>query len=86
MDILKHAAQVLKEEAQGIENLINTLDQRFIDAVNMILNSHGRVICTGMGKSGHVAKKVAATLASTGTPAFFLHPAEGVHGDLGMVT
>ena len=86
MNVLEQAAQVLHEEAQAIEKLITTLDGNFIDAVNMILNSHGRVVCTGMGKSGHIARKVAATLASTGTPALFLHPGEGVHGDLGMVT
>jgi len=86
MKILEQASQVLHEEAQAIEKLIDTLDQRFIDAIQMILASHGRVICTGMGKSGHIARKFSATLASTGTPSFFLHPAEGVHGDLGMVT
>lgn len=86
MDILEQASQVLREEAKGIESLIKTLDHRFVEAINLILSSKGRVICTGMGKSGHIACKVAATLASTGTPSFFLHPAEGVHGDLGMVT
>lgn len=84
--ILEEAAKVLHEEAKGIEQLVDTLDQRFVDAVNMILQSEGRVVCTGMGKSGHIARKVSATLASTGTPSLFLHPAEGVHGDLGMVT
>lgn len=86
MDYIEIASQVLKAEAEGIERQIEALDQRFIDAVNLILQSSGRVVCTGMGKSGHIARKVAATLASTGTPALFLHPAEGVHGDLGMVT
>ena len=86
MNILDQAASVLRQEAQAIEQLIETLDSSFVNAVNMILESKGRVICTGMGKSGHIATKIAATLASTGTPAFFLHPAEGVHGDLGMVT
>lgn len=84
--ILEQAARVLHEEAQAIETLITTLDHNFEEAVTMIMASRGRVICTGMGKSGHIASKVAATLASTGTPAFYLHPAEGVHGDLGMVT
>ncbi len=86
MHILEQAAQVLQEEAQAIEKLIDTLDQNFIDAVEMMAQSQGRIVCTGMGKSGHIARKVAATLASTGTPALFLHPGEGVHGDLGMVT
>lgn len=86
MNVLEQAAQVLHEEAQAIEALITTLDSNFSDAVSMILASKGRVVCTGMGKSGHIARKVAATLASTGTPALFLHPGEGVHGDLGMVT
>jgi arabinose-5-phosphate isomerase len=62
------------------------VDDRFVDAVNLILNCEGRVVVTGMGKSGLIGKKIAATFASTGTPALFLHPAEGIHGDLGMVT
>ncbi|WP_301859848.1 SIS domain-containing protein [uncultured Megasphaera sp.] len=86
MDILAEARDVLHQEAQGIEKLIPTLDQSFVKAVHMILESPGRVIVTGMGKSGHIARKVAATLSSTGTPAVFLHPAEAIHGDLGMVT
>ena len=86
MDILEEARDVLHQEAQGIEKLIPTLDQNFVNAVNLIMESHGRVIVTGMGKSGHIARKVAATLSSTGTPSIFLHPAEGIHGDLGMVT
>ncbi|WP_251424368.1 KpsF/GutQ family sugar-phosphate isomerase [Veillonella agrestimuris] len=86
MDILERAAQVLRIEAQAIEHLITTLDESFENAVHMILASKGRVVCTGMGKSGHIGRKIAATLASTGTPAFFMHPGEGVHGDLGMIT
>jgi len=86
MDILEQAREVLLEEAAGIEKLAPRLDQNFINAVNMILASHGRVIVTGMGKSGHIARKVSATLSSTGTPSVWLHPAEGIHGDLGMVT
>ena len=86
MDILAEARDVLLQEAKGIENLIPSLDQSFVNAVNMILDSKGRVIVTGMGKSGHIARKVSATLSSTGTPAIFLHPAEAIHGDLGMVT
>ena len=63
MDILEQAAQVLHEEAQAIEQLITTLDQSFVNAVNMILACKGRVVCTGMGKSGHIGRKIAATLA-----------------------
>lgn len=86
MDILAEARDVLQQEANGIEKLIPTLDQNFVNAVRMIMESKGRVIVTGMGKSGHIARKVSATLSSTGTPSVFLHPAEGIHGDLGMVT
>uniref|UniRef100_UPI00402A6872 KpsF/GutQ family sugar-phosphate isomerase n=1 Tax=Veillonella magna TaxID=464322 RepID=UPI00402A6872 len=86
MNVLEQAAQVLHEEAQAIEKLIDTLDNSFVEAVTMILGSKGRLVCTGMVKSGHIARQVSATLASTGTPALFLHPGEGVHGDLGMVT
>ena len=68
-----------------VEALTTTLEGAFCDAVNTILTAKGRVVVTGMGKSGHIARKVAATLASTGTPAFFLHPAEASHGDLGMI-
>lgn len=86
MKILERASQVLQEESKAVLDLIETLDYRFETAVELILSSKGRVVCTGMGKSGHIARKVSATLASTGTPALFLHPGEGVHGDLGMVT
>ncbi|MFP3939943.1 MAG: SIS domain-containing protein [Thermoanaerobaculia bacterium] len=79
------AREVLATEARAIEGLADQLDERFEAAVDLILACQGRVVCTGMGKSGVVMKKVAATLASTGTPALFLHPAEAVHGDLGMV-
>lgn len=84
--IIENAKQVLTIEAQAIQNLIPRIGDQFIAAVEMILACRGRVIVTGMGKSGIIGKKIAATLASTGTPAFFLHPAEGIHGDLGMVT
>lgn len=80
------AAGVLRSEAQAILDLIPKLNDQFGQAVAMIENAKGRVIVTGMGKSGHIARKVAATMASTGTPSFFLHPAEAIHGDLGMVT
>ena len=86
MDILEIAKKVLRTEADAVVGLINKLDANFEKAVELIYRSSGRVIVTGMGKSGLVGKKIAATLASTGTPAFFLHPAEASHGDLGMVT
>jgi arabinose-5-phosphate isomerase len=79
------AREVLGTEAAAIEGLIDQLDESFDRAVEMIASTTGRVVCTGMGKSGIVLKKVAATLSSTGTPALFLHPAEAIHGDLGMV-
>ena len=85
MSSLEVAARVLHDEAEAILKLIDRLDTSFEDAVNLISHSSGRLILTGMGKSGHIAKKVSATMASTGTPSFFLHPAEGIHGDLGMV-
>lgn len=79
------ARQVLETEAAAIRGLLPHLDEHFDQAVELIRSRSGRVVCTGMGKSGLVLKKVAATLASTGTPAFFLHPAEAIHGDLGMI-
>src|SRR3954451_11193742 len=79
------AAEVLETEAAAIRGLVGQLDEHFDRAVELLRSCAGRVVCTGMGKSGSVMKKVAATLASTGTPAFFLHPAEAVHGDLGMI-
>ncbi len=79
------AAEVLRTDAAAVEGLIPQLDERFDRAVDLLRACPGRVVCTGMGKSGLVLKKIAATLASTGTPAFFLHPAEAVHGDLGMI-
>ncbi|MBM4141324.1 MAG: KpsF/GutQ family sugar-phosphate isomerase [Nitrospira sp.] len=85
-NILDIAKKVLKTEAEAVYGLIEKLDSNFEKAVEIIYNSRGRVVVTGMGKSGLVGKKIAATLASTGTPAFFLHPAEASHGDLGMVT
>jgi arabinose-5-phosphate isomerase len=82
---IERAKRVLKIEAEAILGLIPRLDERFTQAVRLLFECQGRVILTGMGKSGFIANKIAATLASTGTPAFFLHPAEGIHGDLGMV-
>ena len=84
--IIEQAQKVLAVEAQAIERLIPRIDEHFTTAIDLLLECKGRVIVTGMGKSGLVGKKIAATLASTGTPSFFLHPAEGIHGDLGMVT
>jgi arabinose-5-phosphate isomerase len=83
--MIERAKKVLGIEADAIEALISRIDERFEQAIKMILNCEGRVVVTGMGKSGLIGKKIAATLASTGTPALFLHPAEGIHGDLGMV-
>jgi len=82
----EQAKRVLRIEAEAVAALIDRIDERFEQAVEMILDCKGRVVVTGMGKSGLIGKKIAATLASTGTPALFLHPAEGIHGDLGMVT
>ena len=79
------AARVIREEAQALSTLAGTLDGGFAQAVATILEARGRVIVSGMGKSGHVARKIAATFASTGTPAHFVHPAEASHGDLGMM-
>jgi arabinose-5-phosphate isomerase len=84
-DLRRRAARVLELEAEAILALVSRLDQSFDAAVGLLERCRGRVIVTGMGKSGIIARKIAATLASTGTPAHFLHPAEGVHGDLGMV-
>ena len=77
---------VLKTEAKSISDLIPRIDEHFIKACQLILACSGRTVVTGMGKSGHIANKIAATLASTGTPAFFMHPGEASHGDLGMIT
>jgi arabinose-5-phosphate isomerase len=84
-DVRRLAERVLRLEADAILGLIPKLDAGFERAVDLLHGCGGRVIVTGMGKSGLVGRKIAATLASTGTPAYFLHPAEGVHGDLGMV-
>jgi len=86
MDDLSIARRVLTTEADAVHALVNKLDDSFIKAVDIVFEAKGRVVVTGMGKSGLIGKKIAATLASTGTPAFFLHPAEASHGDLGMVT
>jgi len=84
--IIEQVKEVLKIEAQGILDLVDRIGPEFEKAVQMILEARGRVILTGMGKSGLVGRKISATLNSTGTPSLFLHPAEAIHGDLGMVT
>lgn len=84
-EIIATAKQAIEIEVEGLNLLKDSLNQEFIKAVNLIASSKGKVIVSGVGKSGHVAKKIAATLASTGTPAFFVHPTEALHGDLGMI-
>ena len=83
---LERARKVLEIEAQEILSLANRLDDHFVSAVQHILHCDGRVVVSGMGKSGHIGRKLASTFASTGTPSFFMHPAEASHGDLGMIT
>lgn len=85
-DILSVAKKVLKTEADAVLALMEKINSSFVKTVETVFRCKGRIVVTGMGKSGLVGKKIAATLASTGTPAFFLHPAEATHGDLGMVT
>jgi len=80
------AAEVLEIESRAVENLKTRLNDDFVAACKLCMDTRGRVVVTGMGKSGHVSNKIAATLASTGTPAFFMHPAEASHGDVGMIT
>jgi arabinose-5-phosphate isomerase len=84
--LILRAVEVLRIEAEAVDALSQRIGAPFVHACEMILACSGRVVVSGIGKSGHVARKIAATLASTGTPAFFLHPAEANHGDLGMVT
>ena len=83
---LEPARRVLETEISGLQDLSRALDDRFTQALAVLDNVQGRVIVTGMGKSGHIARKMAATLASTGTPAQYVHPGEASHGDLGMIT
>lgn len=80
------AREVLNIEAAAVQALAQRIDQTFLHALDIILSCEGRVIVSGMGKSGHIARKIASTLSSTGTPAYFVHPAEASHGDLGMIT
>jgi arabinose-5-phosphate isomerase len=84
--IIEKAVEVLTIEADAVKALIPRINDEFIQAIHAILECQGRVVVTGMGKSGHIGKKMAASFASTGTPSFFMHPAEAFHGDLGMVT
>ncbi|EPI4480895.1 KpsF/GutQ family sugar-phosphate isomerase [Neisseria gonorrhoeae] len=82
---LDWAREVLHTEAEGLREIAAELDENFVLAADALLHCKGRVVITGMGKSGHIGRKMAATMASTGTPAFFVHPAEAAHGDLGMI-
>jgi arabinose-5-phosphate isomerase len=83
--IIERARRVLQIEAEAIEQLVERINEAFVRAVELILACEGKVVVTGVGKSGIIGQKIASTLASTGTPAFFLHPTEGIHGDLGML-
>ncbi|MBC3957041.1 KpsF/GutQ family sugar-phosphate isomerase [Pseudomonas triticifolii] len=85
-DLIQSAQRTIRLEIEAIEGLLGRLDADFVRACDMILASKGRVVVVGMGKSGHVGNKIAATLASTGTTSFFVHPAEASHGDMGMIT
>jgi len=85
-DLLALGRDVLQTEADAVRNLAGKLDGNFVAAVQLILACRGRVVVSGMGKSGHIGSKIAATMASTGTPTFFVHPGEASHGDLGMIT
>lgn len=85
-DILNSALRTLQMECAAVSALTDSIDEEFVQACRTLLGVEGRVIVTGIGKSGHVANKIAATLASTGTPAFFVHPGEASHGDMGMIT
>jgi arabinose-5-phosphate isomerase len=85
-DFAASGRRVIEIETQGLTAIAARIDGAFSDACRLLLGGEGRVVCTGMGKSGHIARKIAATLASTGTPAFYMHPGEAGHGDLGMVT
>src|SRR5919198_6682584 len=83
--IREEAKRVIRTEAEALMAMAERIDSSFEQAVELILASKGRVVVSGMGKSGLIGQKIASTMASTGTPAFFLHPAEGIHGDLGML-
>jgi arabinose-5-phosphate isomerase len=83
--IIEHGREVIGIEAEALRNMVDRIDQRFAEAVNLIFDSRGRLIVSGIGKSGIIARKIVATMNSTGTPAIYLHPADAIHGDLGMV-
>ncbi len=83
---IESAIQATRQEIAGLEALVDFYDENFIKAIDLIIDCKGKVIISGMGKSGHIANKIAATLASTGTPSFFIHPGEASHGDLGMIS
>ena len=85
-EIIDQAKKILRIEADAVDALINRIDNSFVEAIDIMYSCSGKVVVTGMGKSGIIGKKIAATLASTGTPALFLNPAEGSHGDVGMVS
>ena len=84
--ILALARETLEVEIAALREMAGRLDQQFVQAVTVMLQCRGRIVVSGMGKSGHIGRKIAATLASTGSPAFFMHPGEAAHGDLGMIT
>ena len=85
-ELMELGREVLRIEADAVRSLVDRIGPEFVEALRLILTCRGRVVVSGIGKSGHIARKIAATLASTGTPAFFVHPAEASHGDLGMIT
>ncbi|NIN35629.1 MAG: SIS domain-containing protein, partial [Gammaproteobacteria bacterium] len=84
--LLKLGLAVIDTESNAVSTLRSRIDDNFVKACKLILDCEGRTVVIGMGKSGHIANKIAATFASTGTPAFFVHPGEASHGDLGMIT
>jgi len=86
MDITERVQYVLRIEVKSIEKVISSLDNNIEKAINLIYKCKGKLVITGLGKSGHIGKKLAATFSSTGTPSFFVHAAEALHGDLGMIT
>lgn len=85
MGVLETAKRVVQDEIRAAEKLLDRLDDQFVKAVDLILNCKGKVVVTGLGKTGHIGRKIAASLASTGTPAFFVHADEALHGDSGMI-
>jgi len=86
LPIVRSARRVLQTEANAILEMVEALPKDFAEVVELILKTEGRVIISGVGKSGHIGRKISATLASTGTPSYFVHAAEASHGDLGMIT